>query len=436
MSIETPPDTLMVVRPSRLAGRVRVAGAKNSVLRLLAASLLTSEAVTLANFPARLLDVRVQIAMLEKLGKRCRQEGDELVIAAETAAPASELLWSGRSIRNTLLILGALVARTGAARVPLPGGCDLGDRKYDLHELVLTRLGARVWTQDGHICAEAPDGLAGADIVLPLRSTGATENALLAGSLARGRTRLWNPHVRPEILDLVDFLNGMGARITVHGQESIEIEGVARLGGIRHRVMPDNMEAMTWLAGALVTGGDVEIADFPFADLEVPLIFARAAGARVYRDGDTAIVRAARPFPIEISTGPYPGINSDMQPLFAAIGACARGTSKVVDLRFEGRFGYLEEFARLGVESAIVGGTAHVHGTNALKGARVRAIDLRAGAALALLGLVAHGETQIEDAWQVERGYDGFVEKAEALGASISLRRAGVSVDSPAVLAQ
>jgi UDP-N-acetylglucosamine 1-carboxyvinyltransferase len=403
---------------SRLEGRVQVSGAKNSVLRLLVASLLTSGRVVLDNYPEQLLDAVVQLGMLEALGKRCEVEQGVVTIIEPGAPPRSDLVWPGRSIRNTLLILGALVARTGAGRVPLPGGCDLGDRKYDLHELVLTRLGARVWEEDGHLCAEAPQGLIGAEIVLPLRSTGATENALLAGALARGTTTIWNPHIRPEILELVTVLRKMGAGITVNGQESIVIVGAESLDGVTHRVMPDNMEAMTWLIGSVVTGGDVEIVDFPAQSLEVPLIFLRESGAKIFRDGDTAIVRSGRPYPVEISTGPYPGINSDMQPLFAALGACAQGDSRIVDLRFADRYGYLEEFAKLGVRGVVRNGAAHITGGAKLHGARVRALDLRAGAALALLGLVADGATQIADAWQIERGYDKFLTKMQGLGAN------------------
>jgi UDP-N-acetylglucosamine 1-carboxyvinyltransferase len=184
-------------------------------------------------------------------------------------------------------------------------------------------------------------------------------------------------------------------------------------------VMPDNMEAMTWLIGSIITGGDVEIHDFPADDLEVPLIFLRESGAKVFRAGATAIVRASRPYPVEISTGPYPGINSDMQPLFAAMGACARGESRIVDLRFANRYAYLEEFAKMGISSDVRGSTAHIHGANVIRGGNVRALDLRAGSALSLLGMVAEGPTRIVDAWQIERGYDRFLDKAQILGANL-----------------
>lgn len=411
------------VERSRLVGEVRVSGAKNSVLRLLAASLLTPERIVLLNYPAGLLDAIIHVGMLEALGKRCTVEHATLVIE-EISNPPSDLEWSGRSIRNTLLILGALLARTGAASVPMPGGCDLGDRKTDLHEFVLAKLGAKVWYEGNRLFAEAPSGLTGTDITLPIRSTGATENALIVASLAKGTTRLWNPHIRPEILDLVRFLTRMGAKITVYGQESIEITGAEQLDGIVHRVMPDNMEAMTWLIGSVITGGDVEIHDFPAQDLEVPLIFLRESGAKVFQSGSTAIVRSGRPYPVEISTGPYPGINSDMQPLFAAMGACARGESRIVDLRFAGRYGYLQEFAKMGIKSEVHGDTAHIRGNGhhlaAIHGAEVRALDLRAGAALSLLGMVAGGCTRIADAWQIERGYDQFLAKGRALGARLA----------------
>jgi UDP-N-acetylglucosamine 1-carboxyvinyltransferase len=407
---------------SKLVGHVDVSGAKNSVLRLLAASLLTKESVTIGSYPSRLLDAVVHVGMLEALGKVCTVADGQITIR-EPGRLRSRLVWEGRSIRNTLLVLGALVARLGQGAVPLPGGCDLGDRKYDLHELVLRTLGAKVWAEDGMLFAEAPRGLVGAEVTLPIRSTGATENAILCGTLAKGTTRIWNPHVRPEILDLIAMLREMGAEITVFGQESIEIVGRDGLRGASHVAIADNMEAITWLIGSVITGGDVEIGNFPFDDLEVPLIFLRESGAKFYRNRDTIIVRSGRCFPVEISTGPYPGINSDMQPLFAAYGACAKGESRIVDLRFPDRYAYTAELAKLGVRSAVAGNVLRVSGGSPLVGTDVRALDLRAGIALTLLGLVASGETRVHDAWQVERGYDDVLGKLHGLGAKASLGR-------------
>lgn len=421
MTTTTASRTALHVSRARLEGSVELSGAKNSALRLLAASILTSETVTLRNYPSRLLDAQVHVGMLQALGKQTEQLDAQTIAIAEGKGLSTELYWDGRSIRNTLLILGALVGRHGAGAVPLPGGCRLGERKFDLHVDLLERLGARVWDDETHLRAEAPDGLRGTDIHLALRSTGATENAILAGTLARGVTRVWNPHIRPEILDLVDMLNAMGARITVYGQEHIEIIGVEGLHGVEHRVIADNMEAITWLAAAVVTGGEVEISGFPFRDLEVALAHIRSAGALIYRGEAAAIVRGGRCFPIEISTGPHPGINSDVQPILAAWAARARGESRIVDLRFPGRYGYATEMAKMGVESRVDGNMLRISGNGgALLGARVRAVDLRAGAALALCGLFADGETVIDDAWQIERGYVGFAEKLRSLGAAAS----------------
>jgi len=407
-----------LVQPSRLQGTVHISGAKNSVLRLLVASLLTSEPVYISNYPTTLRDAQIQVQMLELLGKTCHISGQEIIIS-EVEAPRSTLVWQKRSIRNTLLILGALVARTGQGAVPLPGGCNLGERKFDLHELVLERLGAKVWLEAEHLCAQVNGRLQGNDIHLPIRSTGATENAIICGTLAEGVTRVWNPHIRPEILDLIKYLRSMGAIIRVFGQEHIEITGVDGLNGTKHQVLPDNMEAITWLIGSVITNGDVEIVNFPFADLEVPLIHLRESGARFYRGENSLIVRGGFCYPVEISTGPYPGINSDMQPLFAVYGAFARGESRIVDLRFPGRYAYAQELAKMGLSFEIEGNILRIQGGKPLHGAMVQALDLRAGVALALAGLGAVGPTHIERAWQIERGYDMFVNKVKALGGRI-----------------
>ena len=411
-------QTIAIKQSGPLVGSVTLAGAKNSALRLLAASLLTSERVTLTKYPAGLLDAQVHVEMLEALGKTTKVTTERIEID-EARTPDTVLDWDGRSIRNTLLILGALTTRLGLGRVPLPGGCKLGERKYDLHVMLLERLGARVWDEGNYLCAAAPPGgLMGADIHLSLRSTGATENAILCGTLAKGVTRIWNPHIRPEILDLIALLRAMGAKIQVFGQEHIEITGVEELHGTEHRVIADNMEAVTWLIGAVMTGGDIEIAGFPYSDLEVVLAHLRAAGAKLYRSEDSLIVRGGTCYPIEISTGPHPGINSDVQPVLAAWAARAHGESRIVDLRFPGRYGYAEEMARMGLRHEVRGDMLVLYGAGGnLSGATVRALDLRAGAALALCGLIAEGETIITDAWQIGRGYVDFVEKLRSLGA-------------------
>ena len=407
------------IQKSQLNGQVRLSGAKNSALRLLAASLLTGEDIELTNFPNGLLDVQVHLQMLEVLGKNYTTESDSVRITENKLKITNHLLWEDRSIRNTLLILGALVARWGEGRVPLPGGCKLGERKYDLHVMLLENLGATVWEEDDYLCAKVDGKLEGNDIVLPMRSTGATENSIICASLAEGKTTVWNPHIRPEIMDLIDMLNKMGAKIIVFGQKCIEIEGVAKLNGVKHSVIPDNMEALTWAIGAVITNGDVEIQNFPFEHLEVPLAFLRESGMKFYIGENSLIVRGGESYPIEISTGPYPGINSDMQPLFAVYGAMSRGESKIIDLRFPGRYGYAEELAKMGMDYEIEGGLLKIHGGNKLVGAKVKALDLRAGIALLLAGMTADGVTEIEDSWQIGRGYENLRSKLKNLGVDI-----------------
>lgn len=402
-----------------LNGQVKVSGAKNSALRLLAASILTEEPVELHNFPNGLLDIQVHLGMLQVLGKDYAPTKEKVIITEDESKVSTRLDWEDRSIRNTLLILGALTTRFGEGRVPLPGGCKLGERKYDLHIMLLEKLGAEVWEEGNYLCAKVNGRLHGTEITLPIRSTGATENTILCASLAHGKTTLWNPHIRPEIIDLIAMLRKMGAKIKVYGQKCIEIEGVEKLSGVRHEVIPDNMEALTWAIGSVITGGDVEILNFPFEHLEVPLVFLRESGMKSFRGENSLIVRGGEAYPVEISTGPYPGINSDMQPLFAVYGAMSRGESKIVDLRFPGRYSYAEELARMGMKYRVDGDMLIIDGGSPLKGATVKALDLRAGIALLLASLSAEGETIIENAWQIERGYENLVDKLSTLGVII-----------------
>lgn len=407
---------IIKVKKGRLQGQVKVSGAKNCGLKLLTASVLTDETIELYNSPNQLLDMQVHIKMLNQMGKTCHENGDYLKITENTISP--ELLWDDRSIRNSLLILGTLTTRFGKGKVPLPGGCKLGDRKFDLHVMILEQMGAKVWEEEGYLCTKVDGQLKGTEIYLPIRSTGATENGIFCGTLAEGTTTIWNPHIRPEIIDLIGMLNKMGANIKVYGQKCIVIKGVKKLSGVRHTVVPDNMEALTWAIGAVVTNGDVEIQNFPFEHLEVPLVHLRESGMKFFKGKDSLIVRGGNSFPIEISTGPYPGINSDMQPLFAIYGAMSQGISKIIDLRFPGRYGYAEEMAKMGMDYEIQGDLLVIKGGNKLHGAEVTALDLRAGIALLLAGLTAEGETTINNAWQIERGYENLDEKLKNLGIS------------------
>lgn len=414
-------NSKLIVNKSCLEGQVKVSGAKNSSLRLLAASLLTDEMVELSNFPNGLLDVEIHLQMLEALGKNYVSNGDMVKISETDANTKTTLTWDERSIRNTLLILGALTARFGEGKVPLPGGCKLGERKYDLHVMLLEQLGAKVWEEGDYLCAKSDGRFIGNDIFLTMRSTGATENAIICGSLAKGVTTVWNPHIRPEILDLINMLRKMGAKIEVFGQKCIQITGCDKMKGVKHSVIPDNMEALTWAIGSVITGGDVEILDFPFEHLEVPLVYLRESGMKFYKGENSLLVKGGKPYPVEISTGPYPGINSDMQPLFAIYGAMCKGESKIVDLRFPGRYGYAQELQKMGMNYKVEGDLLVIDGGNQLKGANVTALDLRAGIALLLAGMTATEETTIESAWQIGRGYEYLENKLDNLGVKISI---------------
>lgn len=408
--------TLQVER-SNIKGNIKLSGAKNSALRLQAASILTDEELILTNFPNGLSDVIIHNEMLNVLGKKTVINGNELRISEELST--TELKWNGRSIRNTLLIWGAVLSRKGESKVPLPGGCKIGERKYDLHQMVLEKLGAKVWEEGDYLCASSNGRLKGAEIHLPLRSTGATENAIICSSLAEGRTIIWNPHIRPEILDLIKMLNSMGAKIQVRGNESIVVDGVEKLHGATHEVIPDNMEALTFLVAAAITGGELEIEGFPMEHLEVPMIFLKSSGMNIFEGNSSVITKDSVCYPLEVSTGPYPGINSDMQPLLAVYASCAKGMSKIVDLRFPDRFGYAEQLKKMGVDTEVTNNQLVIRGGNPIIGSDVYADDLRAGAALLLAGLVADGTTTISNADQIERGYERFIEKFQSLGANI-----------------
>jgi len=421
--IEQKPTQKVAITRARLQGVVELSAAKNSMLRLLVATILSSERCELSPYPTSMLDADILRKMLLAMGKTISFSGSSIII--EEHSPLDPVLtWSERSIRSTVLMMAALLGRFGKGKVPHPGGCaigaaDAGERKIDLHIMIFEKMGARVWAEGDYLFAEAEQGLKGAEIYLPIRSTGATESGILAGCLAQGVTTIWGPHVRPEILDLIAMLNKMGADIEVFGQERIVIKGVSKLRSVVHECVSDNVEAISWIVAAAVTGGDIEIRNFPRSHLEVPLIFLREAGVKLFVEGDTVIVRDSKCFPIDISTGPYPGINSDMQPLFAAFALFARGESRIIDLRFPGRYHYANELGRMGAKTSVDGNMLRITGGEPLKGAHVRATDLRAGIALLISALNAEGTTVIDDAWQIERGYDGIWDKLLALGADV-----------------
>jgi len=406
------------VEKSKLEGIIEVSGAKNSALRLLAASILSQHRILLKNVPNGILDFNVHVDMLKVLGKNIEKQHDYIII--EESKITSDLLWSGRAIRNTLLILGALVSRTGKGRVPLPGGCQIGDRKIDFHIMILEKLGAKVWMEDEYLCAEAANNrLQGATITLPFRSVGATENFILCSVLAEGNSTLINPNIQPELFDLIKLLNSMGAKIEVFGTERIEVVGVDELGPGALTVMSDDIEALTWLIAAMVTKGEVEIKNFPYERVIVAMEHLKNMGANIYRQNDSIIVKNSMCYPFEITANAYPNIKSDMQPLFAPIALAANGRSIIRDTRYPERFKYATDLNNMNAEVEIFTGHIAIEGGRSLEGTEVFSHDLRAGAGLVLAGLIAEGQTDVRNAWQIERGYENFLQKLQSIGGKI-----------------
>lgn len=407
----------LVVAPSIPRGTIRVSGAKNSALRLLVASILTEQPVSLRRFPADSLDVQTQLQMLQQMGKSI-DVSEDAVEVSEISEPSSDFSWRGRSIRNSLLLLGSLLARTGEARVPRPGGCQIGVRPYDLHVEMFRAFGVEVWEESGSICAKMTSTARGPlSYESPIRSTGVTENAILFGATYSPGITLINPHLSPEVLDLIEIVEQMGSVVLIDGQRSITVSGDQPLGAASMSVIPDRDEAVTWAAAAVIGHGDVEIAGAPIRVMTVALEYLRSAGARIFRDDTNSdmVIRSAGPQPLTLSVDSHPGVHSDMNPLFAAIAASAFGRSDIIDLRYPERFKYLDEFSALGTLCEVSFGRATIHGRGRLRGGTVTAPDLRAGAALMVAALAADSPVEIRDAWQITRGYSRLVEKLSNL---------------------
>ena len=417
-SITNPSNALTISPPAvPISGLITLSGAKNCALKVLAASILAREPVILDNIPLGLKDIQTELAMLKAIGADLQESPpDRVILSWPEGTPRSTVPSSCESVRTNLLFLGALLGRTGLADVPLPGGCNIGERKFDQHFMALEKLGATCRQEKDRLIAQC-DHMYGNDIEFSVRTTGGSENAILAACCATGITHLYNAHTRPEVLDLVAFLNALGARITVPGSGLINIEGVCQLGSGHHRIVYDNMEAMTFAIFAAITPGQVRIRYFPEQDLAIPMIYLRESGIRFERHGDEMLVeRPGLLAPFDLSTGTYPAINSDMQPLFAVLATQARGTSHITDIRFKDRFGYVDELRKLGADIAIDGCTLHIHGPTRLRGATVMATDLRGGAALTAAALVAKGATTILNTEQIDRGYERFADKLNGLG--------------------
>jgi UDP-N-acetylglucosamine 1-carboxyvinyltransferase len=402
----------------RLSGTVRISGAKNSALKLMAASLMGTGFTVLTNVP-RIGDVFTMMEVLERLGARVELTGDVMRIDT-TGELSSEAPYDlVRRMRASINVLGPLVARQGHARVAMPGGCNIGARGIDLHERGLEQLGVSFHADHGYLEALAPE-LVGRRIVLEFPSRGATENILTAGVLARGTTVIDNAAREPDIVDLAAFLNGMGARVSGAGTSTIEIEGVAGLGATTFRVSSDPIEAGTFALAVLATRGEAELLGARPGDLEIFLEKVAATGAEWTATPDGLAVSIDRqPSPVDIMTLPYPGFPTDLQAPMMAYLATASGTSIVTENVFEARFLHVAELVRMGARIRTEGHHAVVAGVGRLEGAPVRAMDLRGGAALIVAAVGAEGRTEIHDVEHVERGYEDVVAKLAGLGACL-----------------
>jgi len=411
--------SIVVSGGARLHGTVRVSGAKNSALKLMAAALLAPGASVIHNTPD-IADVSTMAEVLGGLGVPVNRTGATLTVDATEIRSHETPYDLVAQMRASIVVLGPLLARLGRARVAMPGGCNIGSRKIDLHLKGLANLGVRIASEHGYIQAEAPYGLRGASIMLDFPSVGATENLLMAGAAADGTTVIENAAREPEIQDLVAFLNGMGARIDGAGTSTIVIEGVTHFTPVEHTVVGDRIEAGTFLAAGALTGGPVTVTGAEAHHLDLVLAKLAAAGAGVHVDASGITVERTESIrPVDVATLPYPGFPTDMQPQFMALMALAEGDSVITENVFESRFMFADELRRMGADIAIEGHRAIVRGVTELSGAPVKSPDLRGGAALVLAGLVADGETTIEDIHHILRGYEGLTEKLRSLGADV-----------------
>ncbi|MDB5431328.1 MAG: murA [Caulobacter sp.] len=417
-------DRIAITGGARLNGVIPISGAKNSAIKLMAASLLTDEPLRLTNMP-RLADTKFLGKLLQRLGTSVdEKDGPD---GAETVLHTPEVVSSFapydlvRQMRASFNVLGPLLARTGTAKVSLPGGCTIGARPVDLHLKALEALGAVIDLHEGYVYAQAPRGLRGAEIAFPFVSVGATEHAMLAAVLAKGDTVLTNSACEPEIEDLAECLNKMGTKVEGAGTPTIRITGVARLNGATHSVIPDRIETGTFAVAAAMAGGEVRLTNTRAHLIESLLVKIEEAGASVERTNDGLIVRrnGGRLKAVDVTTDVYPGFATDLQAQFMALMTLADGESVITENVFENRFMHAPELARLGADITISGREARVKGVEQLTGAQVMATDLRASVGLVIAGLVAKGETMVGRVYHLDRGFERLEEKLGACGANI-----------------
>jgi UDP-N-acetylglucosamine 1-carboxyvinyltransferase len=413
-------DKLQVAGGPPLEGEVRVSGAKNAALPILAATLLASEPVAIGNVP-HLQDVTTMIELLGRMGVTVTvDERMNVEVDANTLRQPIAPYDLVKTMRASILVLGPLLARFGQADVSLPGGCAIGARPVNIHVAGLQAMGAEISIENGYIRARA-SRLRGARLVLDTVTVTGTENLMMAATLADGQTVIENAAREPEVIDLADCLNALGAKVRGAGTDTIVIDGVERLHGGSHRVLPDRIEAGTYLVAGAITSGRVHLKQVAPEHLDAVLVKLREAGATVTSGADwiELDMRGRRPRAIDLRTAPYPAFPTDMQAQFAALDTVADGVGTIIETIFENRFMHMIEMRRLGAEIRLEGSTAIIKGVPKLQAAPVMATDLRASASLVLAGLVAEGRTVIDRIYHIDRGYEAIEEKLSALGADI-----------------
>ncbi|HTZ80879.1 MAG TPA: UDP-N-acetylglucosamine 1-carboxyvinyltransferase [Stellaceae bacterium] len=411
-----------------LEGKIRIGGAKNAALPLLTASLLTDEPLTLTGLP-RLADIDTMAHLLVQHGvsvtlsgaESANEPGHRMTLSARRVTSTTAPYDLVRKMRASVLVLGPLVARAGEARVSLPGGCAIGTRPVDLHLKGLERLGATVTLAQGYIEAKAPQGLKGAEIVFPTVSVGATENLLMAASLAEGESTLVNAAREPEIADLARCLSAMGAEIEGAGSDRIRVRGVKRLHGATHRVIPDRIETGTYMMAAAIAGGSLELEGAEEDQLAAVIRVLEGAGVKVTRTASGLLIerKNGRISGVDVMTEPFPGFPTDLQAQMMALMTTAQGAAMITETIFENRFMHVPELCRMGANINVHGASAMVRGVSRLAGAPVMATDLRASVSLVLAGLAANGETMVNRVYHLDRGYERLEEKLAACGADI-----------------
>lgn len=416
-------DKLEVVGGNRLTGTIAISGAKNAALPLMITTLLTDEDITFNNVP-HLADIKTLSLLLASFGTEIETNGSTMRLKTATLTSHRAEYDLVRKMRASVFVLGPLLARNKKAEVSLPGGCAIGTRPVDLHLHAMEALGAKIEIKEGYIFAEAPEGLVGAEIIFPKVSVGATENALMAATLAKGTTKIRNAAKEPEVVDLAECLNKMGANIQGAGTDTIIIEGVQKLHGTTHTVVADRIEAGSYAIAACVTSGDLTLTNLNYKLLDSFWSKLKECGAdiRFNEDGENTVrvIMTKRPEAIDVMTEPYPGYPTDLQAQIMALNCVANGAGMVTETIFENRFMHVPELCRLGANITVHSNSALVRGVETLNGAPVMATDLRASMALVLAGLAATGKTTINRLYHLDRGYEGLEQKLTNCGAQIA----------------